>query len=71
MYIASYFEFLFNSAPFIRYNFVLNKALNNNNVSHMANIVLNESPNSNVAMCVPNNVHLTTMGAHQFSMMAA
>ena len=22
-------------------------------------------------MCVPNNVHLTTMGAHQFSMMAA
>ena len=37
----------------------------------MANIVLNESPNSNVAMCVPNNVHLTTMGAHQFSMMAA
>ena len=37
----------------------------------MANTVLNESPNSNVAMCVPNNVHLTTMGAHQFSMMAA
>ena len=34
----------------------------------MANMVLNEVPNSNDAMCVENNVHLTAMGAQQFSM---
>ena len=37
---------------------------------HIANIVLNEAPNSSDAMRVGNNVHLTAMGANQFSMVA-
>ena len=47
-----------------------NEALNNNNVKHVANIVLNEAPNCNDAMCVGNNVHLTAVGAQQFLMAA-
>ena len=41
----------------VLYNFMLNDAPNNNDVMRVANIVLNE-------------VHLTTMGAQQFSMAA-
>ena len=41
---------------------------NNNDVTCVANMVLNEAPNSNDPMCVANNVYLTTMGAPQFSM---
>ena len=47
---------------------MLNEVLNKNDVTRVANIVLNEAPNSNNATCVANNVHLTTMGAQQFSM---
>ena len=43
---------------------------NNNDIMRVANIVLNEAPNGNDAMCVAKNVHLTTMGAQQFSMAA-
>ena len=49
---------------------MLNEVPNNNDVTHIANIVLNEVPNSNDAMRVANNVHLTTMGTQQFSMVA-
>ena len=48
------------------YNFVLNKALNNNDFKHIANMVLNEAPNSNSSTHVVNNVCLTTMGAQNF-----
>ena len=47
---------------------MLNKALNNNDVTRTANIVLNKAPNNNDIMYIANNVHLTTMGAQQFSM---
>ena len=43
---------------------------NNNEFRHIANIVLNEAPNINDAMRIGNNVHLTAMGAQQFSMAA-
>ena len=36
----------------------------------IANIMLNEAPNSNDAMHIVNNVHLTTMGVQQFSLAA-
>ena len=49
---------------------MLNEAPNNNDVTRVANIVLNKGPNSNDTTGVVNNVHLTTMGAHQFSMVA-
>ena len=50
---------------------MLNEAPNNNDVKHVANIVLNEAPNSNDTMHVENNnMHLTAMGAQQFSMVA-
>ena len=49
---------------------MLNKVPNKNDVRHVANIVLNEVPNSNDSRCVGNNVHLTAMGAQQFSMVA-
>ena len=52
------------------YNFVLSEAPNNNDVTRVGNIMLNETPNSNDAMHVGNNVHLTAMGAQQFSMVA-
>ena len=47
---------------------MLNKAPNNNDVMHVANIILNKAPNSNDAMCVGNNVRLTAMGTQQFPM---
>ena len=37
---------------------------------HVADIVLNEAPNSNDATHVVNNVQLTTISAQQFSMAA-
>ena len=43
---------------------------NKNDVTHVANMVLNEAPNSYDAMRVGNNVRLTAMGAQQFSMAA-
>ena len=49
---------------------MLNEAPSNNNVTHVANIVLNEVPNSNDATRVANNVCLTTMDIQQFSMVA-
>ena len=50
------------------YNFVLNEAHSNNDFTQVANIMLNEMPNSNDATCKANDVHLTIMGAQQFSM---
>ena len=49
---------------------MLNEAPNNNDVMHVANIVLNEVTNNNDATSVGNNVHLTAMDAQQFSMAA-
>ena len=49
---------------------MLNEAPNNNDVNRVANIVLNEAPNNKDTMHVAINVHLTTMGAQQFSMVA-
>ena len=43
---------------------------NNNDVTCVENMVLNEAPNSNDATRVVNNMHLTTMGAQQFSIAA-
>ena len=43
---------------------------NKNDVTRVANMVLNEAPNSYDAMRVGNNVRLTAMGAQQFSMAA-
>ena len=49
---------------------MLNEVPNNNDVTHLANMVLNEAPNSNDATCVGNNVHLTAVGEQQSSMAA-
>ena len=49
---------------------MLNKAPNNNDVTHATNIVLNKAPNSKDTTFIGNNVHLTTMDAQQFSMSA-
>ena len=49
---------------------MLNEVPNNNDVKSIANIVLNKAPNSNDATCVGNNVHLTAVGAQQFSVAA-
>ena len=49
---------------------MLSEVLNNNDITHIESIVLNEAPNSNDARCAVNNVCLTTMGAQQFSMAA-
>ena len=48
----------------------MNGTSNNHNVMHVANVVLNEVPNSNDAICVANNVCLTAVGTQQFSMAA-
>ena len=55
---------------FFSYKFVLNKALNSNDIKHVANIVLNEAPNSNDSTHIGNNVYVIAMGAQQFSMVA-
>ena len=39
---------------------MLNEACNNNDVTHVENMVLSEVPNSSNVMCVTDNVHLTT-----------
>ena len=57
-----------SSIKFCSHNFMLNEAPNNDDVTRIANIMLNKAPNSNDATCIANNVHLTTMGAQQFSM---
>ena len=49
---------------------MLKEVPNNNDVTCVANIMLNEAPNSNDATRVGNNMHLTAMGAQQFSMVA-
>ena len=49
---------------------MVNESPNDNDVRHVTNIVLNEAPNNNDAMHIGNNVHLTAMGAQQFSMVA-
>ena len=41
---------------------MLNEVPNNNDVTHIENMVLNEAPNSNDTKCVANNVRVTTMG---------
>ena len=47
---------------------MLNKAPNNSDVKHLANIMLNEAPNCNGATRVGSNVRLTAVGAQQFLM---
>ena len=47
-----------------------NEVPNNNDVMHVAIIVLNKVPNSNDATQVGNNVCLTAVGAQIFSMAA-
>ena len=49
---------------------MLKEAPNNNDSMCVAKYVLNKVPNRNDATGTPNNVHLTTMGAKQFSMAA-
>ena len=44
------------------------KVPNNNDIKRVANIVLNEAPNTNDATRVGHNVHLTAVGAQQFLM---
>ena len=43
---------------------------NNNDVKSIANNMVKVVPNSNKAMRVGNNVHLTAVGEQQFSMAA-
>ena len=47
-----------------------NEIPNNNDATCVVNIMLKEAPNSNDAMCIKNNVHLTAIGAYQFSIAA-
>ena len=49
-----------SSMQLCSYNFVLNEPPNNIDVTHIANVVLNEVTNSNDAMSTTNNVRLTT-----------
>ena len=49
---------------------MLNKAPNNNDVTYVANIVLNEVTNSNDATRLGNNVCLIAVGIQQFTMAA-
>ena len=46
---------------------MLSEVPNNHDIKHVANIMLNEAPNSNDATLVGKNVRLTAMGAKQFS----
>ena len=46
---------------------MLNEVPNNNDVMHVANMVLNKAPSNDDAICVTNNVCLT---AQQFPMVA-
>ena len=47
---------------------MLNEAPSNDDIMCIENMVLNKVPNRNDATCITNIVHLTTMGAQQFSM---
>ena len=49
---------------------MLNEVPNNNDVKHIANVVLNEVPNSNDATHIGNNVHLNAVDIQRFSMAA-
>ena len=49
---------------------MLNEVLNNKDIMHTVNIMLNKASNSNDGTHVANNVCLTIMGAQQFSMAA-
>ena len=49
---------------------MLNDMPNNNDITHVANIMLNEAPISNDTTHVKNNMRLTAMGEQQFSMVA-
>ena len=49
---------------------MLNEAPSNNDIMHVATIVLSEAPNSNDVMHVGNNVCLSAMGTQQFSVVA-
>ena len=49
---------------------MLKEAPNHNDITQVANIMLNEVPNSNDAMHLGNNVCLTALCAQQFSMAA-
>ena len=49
---------------------MLNEVPNNNDVEHVANIMLSKVPNSNDDMRVGKNVRLTAVGTQQFSMAA-
>ena len=59
-----------SSIKFYSYNFVLNEAPNNIDITCIANIMLKEVPNSNDATHVVSNVRLTIMGTQQLSMVA-
>ena len=47
---------------------MFNKVPNNNDATCVASIELYEVPNRNDSALVRNNVHITAMGAQQFSM---
>ena len=49
---------------------MLNKAPNNNDVTHVANIMLNKVPDSNEFKRIVKSVCLTTKGTQQLSMVA-
>ena len=49
---------------------MLKEVPNNNDIKRVANIVLNEAPNSNDAAHVGINVRLTAVGAQQFLLAA-
>ena len=49
---------------------MLNEAPTNNDVMHVAKIVLNTAPNTNYATCVGNNVRITAMRSQQFFVVA-
>ena len=46
---------------------MLSEVHNNNDVKRAENMALNEVPNSNDSTHIVNNMRLTTMGTHQFS----
>ena len=47
---------------------MLNEVPDNTDITRVANTILNEVPNSTDVICIVNDMHLTTMGAQQFSM---
>ena len=55
---------------FCSYDFMLNEVHINNDITRIANIVLNKASNSNDATHIRNKVHLTAVGTQQFSLAA-